>query len=122
MAFRFYHIIHYTYGRRGWGCTIWWTLNTTFTVGILINAGKNVINVTAVLTQCGNFWIFLSLRIYVKSILEKVEVLNLPFFAILSAVNLVFVVNFSLKSAKNHKNKNSRVLKWQILHFGNPQN
>ena len=29
--------------------------------------------------QCGNFRIFLSLRFYVKSILEYVEVQNLPF-------------------------------------------
>ena len=33
-------------------------------------------------TQCGNFKIFLQLRFYVKSILENLEVLKLPFIAI----------------------------------------
>ena len=33
----------------------------------------------ATYTQCGNFMIFLSLRFYEKSILETLEVLNLPF-------------------------------------------
>ena len=33
--------------------------------------------------QCGNFRIFLSFRFYVKSTLENLEVLKLPFFAYL---------------------------------------
>ena len=32
------------------------------------------------LEQCGNFKIFLSFRFYVKSTLENIEVLKLPFF------------------------------------------
>ena len=35
--------------------------------------------------QCGNFMIFLSLRFYVKSILEDLEVLKLPFLPFLKA-------------------------------------
>ena len=38
---------------------------------------------SSVKAQCGNFIIFLSLRFYVKSNLETLEVKNLPFFAIL---------------------------------------
>ena len=32
-----------------------------------------------ILTQCGNFRIFLSFRFYVKSILDNAEVLKMPF-------------------------------------------
>ena len=40
--------------------------------------------------RCGKFTIFLSLRFYVKSILENVEVLKLPFFfEILGSLNFV---------------------------------
>ena len=44
------------------------------------------------ITQCGNFRIFPSLKFYVKSILENLEVLKLPFLPI-----------FGLQSAKIHK-------------------
>ena len=47
-------------------------------------------------SQCGNFRIFLSFRFYVKSTLENVEVLKLPFFAIFGALNLLNLVNYSL--------------------------
>ena len=50
--------------------------------------------------QCGNFKIFLSFRFYVKSILENLEVVKVPFFAILGALNFVDLVNFSLQKAK----------------------
>ena len=38
-------------------------------------------------SQYGNFRIFLSFRFYVKSIVEYLEVLKLPFFAILEGFN-----------------------------------
>ena len=49
------------------------------------------------------------------------------FFAILEALNLSNLCSRfqSSKIAKNHKNKISeplKVLKWQIMHFYNPQN
>ena len=45
-------------------------------------------------TQCANFWIFLSLRFYVKSILRPLEIQKVPFFSILVALNFVkFVVS-----------------------------
>ena len=40
--------------------------------------------------QCGNSMISLSLRFYVKSNLKILEVQNLPFFAILLALNFDF--------------------------------
>ena len=45
---------------------------------------------------CGNFSIFLSFRFYEKSILERLEVLNLQFLPFLGALNFVNLVNFSL--------------------------
>ena len=39
--------------------------------------------------QSENFWIFMSFRFYVKSILESLEVVKGPFFAILEALNFV---------------------------------
>ena len=51
---------------------------------------------TYMVAQCGNFRIFLSLRFYVKSILEHIEVLKLPFFAILGALNVDNLVNLRL--------------------------
>ena len=50
--------------------------------------------------QCGNCRISLSLRFYVKSILENPEVLKLLGFAILGALNYVNVVDFSLEKYK----------------------
>ena len=38
-------------------------------------------------TQCGNFMTILSLRFYMESILENVEVLKVPFITILGAIN-----------------------------------
>ena len=46
-------------------------------------------------------------------------------FAILGALNLVDLVNFSLQKVKNAekpKIKASKCAKWQFLHFKNPQN
>ena len=48
--------------------------------------------------QCGNFRIFLSLKFYVKSILENLDVVKLPFFATLAALNLFHMVNFNLQN------------------------
>jgi len=39
--------------------------------------------------QCGNFRIFLSFRFYVKLFLENLEVLKIPFLAILRPLNFV---------------------------------
>ena len=38
-----------------------------------------IVNRKCAHAQCGNFWIFLSLRFYVKSILQDLEVQNLLF-------------------------------------------
>ena len=71
--------------------------------------------------QCGNFMIFLSPRIYVKSILKDSRSAKTAIFAIFRAVNCVTFVIFSpLKVQELIKNQNSElpnVLKWQILHF-----
>ena len=48
-------------------------------------------------SQCENVMIFLSFRFYVKSILDNLEVLKLPFFAIFVPLNFVNLVNFSLQ-------------------------
>ena len=40
-------------------------------------------------SQCGKFMIFLSFKSYVKSILEDTKVLEVPYFAILGALNLL---------------------------------
>ena len=49
-------------------------------------------------TKCGHFRIFLSLRFYVKSILDNLEVLKLPvFFAIFGSLNIENLVHFSLQ-------------------------
>ena len=55
--------------------------------------------------QCGNLSIFLSLRFYVKSILENQESPKTAVFAIFGALNLVNLVNSRLaKSAKIQTN------------------
>ena len=62
------------------------------------------------ISQCGNFMIFLSFRFYVKSRLENVKVLKLPFLQFLRLS----------KHTKIHQNQNSEplnVLKWQNLHL-----
>ena len=64
--------------------------------------GTSVLN-----TQCGNSMIFLSLRFYVKSILEILEVQNLPFLAILEALNFIFGTFQLSKSAKMLRIQNS---------------
>ena len=54
---------------------------------------------------------FLSLRFYVKSILENVEGLKLPFLPFLGALKMVHLVNFSIqKVQKIMKNQNSEPL------------
>ena len=76
-------------------------------------------------TPCRNFRIFVSVRLYVKSFLEILEVLKLPFLAILLALNFVILELSAFKKCKHSKNQNSQplnVFKWQILHVYNPQN
>ena len=51
-------------------------------------------------TQCGKFRIFLSLRFYVKSIFENLEVLKLTFLPFLGALNFVNLVHFSLQKVQ----------------------
>ena len=46
-------------------------------------------------TQCGNFRVFLSLRFYVKSILEDLQNLTQPFIVILGALNWINLINLS---------------------------
>ena len=67
---------------------------------IIINKCRNVKIAVSEVPQCGNFRIFLSLRFYVKSILENLEVLKLLGFVILGALNYVNVVDFSLEKYK----------------------
>ena len=50
--------------------------------------------------QCGNCRIFLSFRFYVKSTLENLEVLKLPFYAILRALDFVNLVDFRLQKVR----------------------
>ena len=45
---------------------------------------------SVLLSQCGNFTIFLSVRFYVKSTLGILEVQNLPFLSNLEALNFDF--------------------------------
>ena len=52
-------------------------------------------------SQCGNFMIFPSHRFYVKLILENLEGLKMPFFAILGALNFTFVSISVIKKCKN---------------------
>ena len=42
-----------------------------------------------IISHCGNCRIFISIRFYVKSILQNLEVLKLTFFAILGALNFI---------------------------------
>ena len=67
------------------------------------------------LMQCGNFKVFLSVRFYVKSILEAVKVQNLP-FSLFLGLRIFNVGKFQTSETdKNHKNQNSElsnVLKW----------
>ena len=51
-------------------------------------------------TQCGNFMIFLSIRFYMKSIFGMLEVLKMPFLALLETLNFEFMVNFSLQKVQ----------------------
>ena len=52
--------------------------------------------------QCGNFRIFQLFRFYMKSILEDLEVLKMPIFAMFGALNFVNFGTFqSLKKCKN---------------------
>ena len=48
-------------------------------MGVFKNLENRQIQKTIIVAQCGNFMVSLSLRFYVKSILEIVEVQNLPF-------------------------------------------
>ena len=50
---------------------------------------------------------------------------KIAIFVIVGAVNCASIVNFSLQSAKIHRNQNSElpnVSKFQVLHFEKPQN
>ena len=77
---------------------------------------------------CRNFRIFLSLRFYVKPIIEKLEVVKLPFFAIFGALNFVDVGNFSLQKMqkfikiKVRASECVKAIKGQIFCFLNNQN
>ena len=68
----------------------------------------NVPSYYTCITQCENFSICLSLRFYVKSILENIEVLKTVVFAILGALNLGDLVNFSLQKVKKSQNSKFR--------------
>ena len=70
---------------------------------IMTTGGVTFKNEVGTSQQCGNFRIFLSLfRFDVKSILQSLEVLKLPFFAILGILNFLNMVNFNLqKVCKN---------------------
>ena len=46
---------------------------------------------------------FLSLRFYVKSIFENLEVMNLPILSLLGALNLVNLVKFYLQKVQTFK-------------------
>ena len=48
-------------------------------MGVFKNLENRQIQKTIIVAQCGNFMVSLSLRFYVKSILEILEVQNLPF-------------------------------------------
>ena len=98
------------------------------------------------IAQFGNFWIFQSFRFYVKSILVILKcqkllftilepqkprfwwMLNFQkchFFHFRSSVFCWFGKCQPSKSAKIHKNQNSKpanVLRWQILNLYNPKN
>ena len=51
--------------------------------------GYNNLRIQVCIAQCGNFRIFLSLRFYVKSILENLKVPKLPFLLILRLLILL---------------------------------
>ena len=73
------------------------------------------------MAQCGNFRIFLLFRFYVKSSFENLEVVKLPFFAFLGALNFHHLLNFSLQKVQKFIQMKFRASKyWQILHFYNP--
>jgi len=69
--------------------------------------GKRISVTNCLNAQCGKFRIFLSLRFYVKSILENLEVLKLPFCCFKSSEICWFCRFQPSKSAKNHKHQNS---------------
>ena len=50
----------------------------------------------------GHFMIFLSLRFYVKSVLEDLEVVKLPFFAIFGALIFVNLVDFRHRKVQKY--------------------
>jgi len=73
----------------------------------------------------GNLKIFVSIRFYVKSILENLKVQKLPFLPFLGSEFCKFGYFQPSKGAKMHKKQNSEpvnVLKLLILYFENPQN
>ena len=66
----------------------------TFRVSIIMLHPK-VVN-----TQCGYFSISLSVRFYVKSISENLEVIKTAIFAVLVALNCVYLVDFKLQKVQ----------------------
>ena len=98
-----------------------WTLKfIPTTIFMRSRTSSSVMQRHTVKPQYGKFKIFLLLRFYVKSILEKLEVLKLPFLPFLGSEFCQFGKLQPSKSAKIPENQNSEplnVLKWLILHF-----
>ena len=60
----------------------------------------DLIEKNSMFLQFGKIRIFLSFRFYVKSILKAEEVQKMPFLAILRALNLAILGNFSLQKVQ----------------------
>ena len=67
----------------------------------LIDANHAYLIFGVAMPQCGKFRNLLSFRFYMKSISENLEVVKLPFFAILGVKKFVNFVNLSLQKVKN---------------------
>ena len=64
-------------------------------------------------SQCGKFSIFLSLRFYVKSILENVKVEKVPFLQFQGFRFLIWV-SFNLRKMQKFIKKSLKLISWKI--------
>ena len=76
-----------------------------------------VVTIAVYSPQFGNFRIFLSLMIYVKSILKNLEVLKMPYVPFYGALKFVYLVKFILQKVHKFTKSQNSVFKYKNDRF-----